>query len=136
MGGLSATRLYASSIAIVSGIYSLAGPAYVLLGVRGMMGQALGIGGWIMVAVGVLVLAHGVVLLSPYAERLGRSSGALMVIWAAIMLLNQFLTGAMPRAMESSMLTQLGWDPGMVALAVLMLMSGFIMLRPPTEESM
>jgi hypothetical protein len=136
MGGLPATRLYGSSIAIVSGIYSVAGPLSVQLGARGMMGPALGIGGWVMMAVGVLVLAHGVVLLSPYAARLGRSSGALMVIWAAIMLLNQFLTSVMPGTMGPSMTTLMSWDPGMVAIAVLMLISGLIMLQRPADASM
>jgi len=136
MGGLSATRLYASSIAIVSGIYSLAGPAYGLLGMRGMMGQALEFGGWVMAVVGVLVIAHGVVLLSSYAARLGRSSGALMVLWATIMLLNQFVAGAMTGTLGPSMMRQMSWDPGMVAIAVLMLISGLIMLRRPADASM
>ena len=131
MGGLTATRLYASSIAIVSGVYSLAGPVLILFDAPGLMDEGLGLSGWIMAGLGIIVLIHGIVLLTPYAERLDRASGALMLVWAVIMLVNQFVL-----ATASSMMARMGWDPGMVAMAILMLISGLIMLRRPSEMSM
>lgn len=126
--GTGPTRWYAASIAVVSGLYSV-GSAVGLWGepVTGMDGMAgMGVAGWVMLAVGVVVLAHGVVLLTPAAERLGRLSGPLMVVWAVVMLANQ-LVGAMGDAMASRM----GIDAGMVAVAILMLVSGIIMIARP-----
>lgn len=110
------TRLYASAIALVSGIYSV-GSA--IAGAMGMMPLSDSV----MLLVGVVVIAHGIVLLTPLAERLGRTSGPLMIVWAAIMLANQLLTATTSGSMMVS------WDAGMVALAVLMLASGVIMSR-------
>lgn len=110
------TRLYASAIALVSGIYSV-GSA--IAGGMGMMP----INSSVMLLVGVVVIAHGIVLLTPLAERLGRASGPLMIVWAAIMLANQLLSATMSGSMMAS------WDAGMVAVAVLMLASGLIMSR-------
>lgn len=120
----SATRLYASSIAIVSGIYAIGSALLAVVGapMRTDPDAALGIGGWIMLSIGIVVLVHGIVLLIPVADRLGRTSGWLMVVWAAIMLLDQWLLG-----MGSSMMG-MGADAGMVAIAVLMLLSGLIMI--------
>ena len=113
------TRLYATAIAVVSGLYSIASA----------LGDSMGsmpLSGSIMLVVGIVVLLHGMVLLSPAAERLGRASGPLMVLWAAIMLGNQALA-----AMTSpgSMMGAMSWDGGMVAIAALMLASGLIMIR-------
>lgn len=76
-----------------------------------------------MLLVGVVVIAHGIVLLTPLAGRIGRASGPLMIVWAAIMLANQLLTATMSRSMMASC------DAGMVALAAVMLASGVIMSR-------
>jgi uncharacterized membrane protein len=38
--------------------------------------------------------------------------------------------------MGPSMTTLMSWDPGMVAIAVLMLISGLIMLQRPADASM
>jgi hypothetical protein len=106
-------RLYGATIALVSGIYSLASA----------FGDGTGMmptNDSIMVLVGVVVIAHGAVLLTPIAERLGAVSGPLMIVWAAIMLANQLVA-----AMSDSMMAS--WDGGMVALALLMLASGVIM---------
>ena len=95
---------------------------------------------WIMGLLGVVVLVHGAILLTGYAERLGRASGPLMIVYAVVMLLNQTLLGTgmmddgsgmgMSGGMGgSAMTTGMGWDAGMVALAVLMLVSGIIMTR-------
>ena len=112
------TRLYASAIALVSGMYST-GSA-----IAGGM-STMPMGDSVMLLVGIVVIAHGVVLLMPLAERLGRASGPLMIVWAAIMLANQLLATTMSGSMMVS------WDAGMVALAGLMSASGFIMsLRP------
>lgn len=110
------TRLYASAIALVAGLYSI-GSA--IGDGTGMMPMSTGV----MLIVGIVVLVHGVVLLTALAARLGRASGPLMVLWAAIMLGNQ----ALAATISSSMMAP--WDAGMVAVAVLMLASGLIMAR-------
>lgn len=115
------TRLYASAIALVSGIYSI-GSA--IAGGMGMMPMNSSV----MLLVGIAVIVHGIVLLTPLAERLGRASGPLMIVWAAIMLANQLLA----TTMSSSIMVS--WDAGMAAVAVLMLASGLIMSR--SRESM
>lgn len=112
------THLYASAIAVVSGMYSI-GSA-----VAGSMGS-MPVSDSVMLVVGVVVLAHGLVLLTPAAERLGRASGPLMILWAAIMLGNQ----ALAASSDESMMRTMSWDGGMVAIAVLMLASGLIMSR-------
>jgi hypothetical protein len=112
-------RLYGAAIAIVSGTYSV---------VSATIGMGpMGVGGLVMLVVGILVLAHGVALLTTAAAVLGRASGPLMIVWAAIMLLNQLLTATLPGwTMGGSM----RWDGGMVAIALIMLASGLIMSRP------
>lgn len=59
MGTGSATRLYASSIAIVSGLYSIGPAAWPMMSTPMMTDAALGIGGWIMLGLGIVVLVHG-----------------------------------------------------------------------------
>ncbi len=112
------TRLYASAIAVVSGIYSLAAATTDGMG-------SMPMGDSVMLVIGVIVLVHGVVLLTPLANRLGRASGALMLLWAAIMLANQ----AFAASAGTPMMGEASWDGGMVAIATLMLASGLIMLR-------
>ena len=115
---VSNTRLYGASIALASGLYSL----WSATGAPQMAASS-----WLMLVLGVV--AHGVVLLTPYAERLGRASGPLMIAYAAMMLLNQALlgTGTMDDGSGMGMGGGMGWDAGMVALAGLMLVSGLIM---------
>lgn len=110
------TRLYASAIALVSGIYSIRSA---VTGGMGMMPMSDSV----MLLIGIVVIAHGIVLLTPLAEHLGRTSGPLMIVWAVVMLANQLLAATMSDAMMAE------WDAGMVALAVLMLASGLIMRR-------
>jgi hypothetical protein len=113
------TRLYAAAIAVVSGIYSIASA----------FGDGTGsmpMGDSIMLIVGVVVLLHGIVLLTAAAERLGRASGPLMILWSAIMLANQALAAI---TSSGSMMGTMSWDAGMVAIAILMLASGLIMGR-------
>ncbi len=131
MGRISDTRLYASSIAIVSGVYAIGSVALDLAAAPMMtdVTATLGIGGWIMLAIGVVVLVHGVLLLTPAADQMRRISGPLMILWAAIMLLDQWLLG-----MTSSMMG-MGADAGMIAVAVLMLASGLIMMRSATPDA-
>ncbi|WP_458207908.1 hypothetical protein [Haladaptatus sp. NG-SE-30] len=131
----STTRQYGAAIALVSGLYSLVAAT----NGSGMMGSNSGL---LMTILGIFVVIHGVVLLTPYASRLGNASGPLMVGYSLLMLLNQILVGTtgsmnwgmgggmgtgMDGGMDSSMTTGMGWDLGMVALAVLMLISGIIM---------
>lgn len=112
------TRLYAAAIAVVSGLYST-------VAAFGDGMAAMPMSDSIMLIVGVVVLLHGIVLLTPAAERLGRASGPLMLLWAAIMLGNQ----ALAVASDESMMGAMSPDAGMVAIAVLMLASGLIMSR-------
>lgn len=107
---------------------------------------ALGIGGVIMVVVGLIVLVHGIVLLTPLSAGIARVSGPLMILWALVMLGNQVLLGAQPgwgmgasmsgSGMGGMMASGVGWDPGMVAIAVLMLASGLIMSRQRSTGGM
>ena len=141
----STTRQYGATIAIVSGLYSLIS----VTGGDGMMGTN---SGWLMLLLGIVVVVHGVVLLTPYSSRLGAASGPLMIAYSLLMLLNQALVGTtgsmnwgmgggmgmgtgMNGGMGSTMTAGIAWDLGMVALAVLMLVSGVIMTNRSTEKS-
>jgi len=146
---VSNTRLYGASIAFASGLYSLWSAS---------MATRMGTGGWLMLLVGIVVLVHGVVLLTDYADRLGSSSGPLMIGYSVVMLLNQALfgtgllggmgTGSMNGGMTggsgmnggtmggSTISAGMGWDAGMVFLALLMLVSGVIMTRDRDSNGM
>ena len=110
-------RLYGGAIGIVSGSYSIASA------VAGME-ATLPVDRSVMLVIGVVVLVHGILLLTPAAQRLGRSSGPLMVLWAAIMIGNELL-----RMRSGGPMIAMTWDGGMIALAILMLTSGLIMTR-------
>ena len=141
------TRQYGAAIALVSGVYSLLSAT----GGTGMMSSNSGL---LMALLGVVVVVHGVVLLTPYASRLGNASGPLMIGYSLVMLLNQALVGVtgsvnwgmgsgmgsgmnggMSGGMGSSMTAGMGWDLGMVALAVLMLISGVIMTNRRNDST-
>ncbi len=113
------SRLYASAIAIVSGSYSIAAALVDSMGSMPMSDS-------VMLVLGIIVLGHGVALLTPLADRFGGASGPLMLLWAAVMLGNQALTAT---SASAPMMNGASWDGGMVAIAVLMLASGLIMLR-------
>lgn len=124
---VSNTRLYGAAIALASGLYSLWGAS---------MATRMGTSAWIMAILGIIVVVHGVVLLTAYADRLGTASGPLMIVYAIIMLLNQALVGTGVTADDpgmgmatDGMMHAMTWDPGMVMLALLMLASGLIMTR-------
>lgn len=134
---VSNTRLYGAAIAFASGLYSL----WSASSASGMVTSS-----WLMGSLGVIVIVHGAVLLTDYADRLGSASGPLMVVYAVVMLLNQALlgTGMMDDGSRmgtgggmggSGMTAGMGWDAGMVALAVLMLISGLIMTRDTTMDT-
>ncbi|MFC6787199.1 hypothetical protein ACFQFH_15405 [Halobaculum halobium] len=143
----STTRLYGAAIAITSGVYSLVAASVGggMMGSTGTMGSTgIGAAGWVMLAIGVVVVVHGVVLLTPAADRLGSASGPLMIAYSLVMLLLQALgatgmTGSMGMTggtsggmgtmggMGSTATAGMGWDLGMVALAALMLFSGIVM---------
>lgn len=135
-GMVSDTQLYGSVIAITSGIYSLWSASTT---------PQLMTGNLVMLIVGIVVLIHGGVLLTRYADRLENASGPLMMGYAVIMLLNQLLLGTgvlrtsgmgMQSGMGPSQMTVgMGWDAGMVFLAVLMLASGLIMTRNQSMHS-
>ncbi|WP_254767478.1 hypothetical protein [Salinilacihabitans rarus] len=137
------TRQYGAAIALTSGLYSLISAT----GGNGMMGSTSGL---LMTVLGFVVVIHGVVLLTPYASRLGNASGPLMIGYSLVMLLNQALvatTGSMNwgmgggmetgmnGGMGSGMTAGMAWDLGMVALAVLMLISGVIMTNRSGSET-
>ena len=143
------TRQYGAVIALVSGLYSLVSAT----GGGGMMGMRLS-SGLLMALLGIVVVVHGVLLLTPYADRLGSTSGPLMIAYSLLMLLNQALVGAtgsmnwgmdggmgpgmdgrMNGGMGSGMTTGMGWDLGMGALAVLMLISGIIMTNRRSDDT-
>lgn len=126
-------RLYGGSIAVVSGLYSL------FLGTGGGMAAT----DWVMVLLGPVVLVHGVALFA-VPGRLGESSGPAMVVYAVVMLLTQAVMASMDGGgmgmdggtgdgMSGGMATA-GVDPGMVAVAVLMLASGIIMWSQASME--
>ena len=127
---VSTTRLYGSVIAFVSGGYS----CYLAT-----TGDSMSTAAWGMLALGAVVIIHGIALLTP-AARLGSASGPLMIVYAAVMLLNQLwmesrTTGSNMAEMGEETMGQpamdgamaAGADPGMVAIAALMLASGIIM---------
>lgn len=128
------TRLYGAAIGVVSGGYSLWSAS---------VATAMGAGGWLMALLGVVVLVHGVLLLTDAADRIGDASGPLMIAYSVLMLLNQALLGSglmdgmgmmdgggtMGGTGMDGTMAGMGWDPGMVALATLMLVSGAIMSR-------
>lgn len=132
---VSSVRLYGSAIAVVSGAYSV----YLATSGLGMPTSA-----WFMLALGVVVFVHGVALLTPLATKFAAASGPLMLGYAALMLANQLLMalrdpaspggGGMDGGMGGSGMSDagaaaggMGWDAGMVAIALLMLASGAIM---------
>lgn len=132
---VSNTRQYGAAIAFASGLYSIWSAS---------MASRMVASSWFMAVLGVVVLVHGAVLLTDFADRLGGASGPLMIAYAAAMLLNQALlgTGMMDDGSSgmnggmggsgmggSSMTAGMGWDAGMVALAALMLVSGILMTR-------
>lgn len=134
---VSNTRLYGATIAFASGLYSLWSAS---------MASRMVAGSWLMGLLGVIVIVHGAILLTGYADRLGGASGPLMVVYAVVMLLNQALVGTgmmdtgsgmgMSDGMGGGgMTTGMGWDAGMVALAALMLVSGIIMTRDTTMDA-
>lgn len=131
---VSNTRLYGAAIAFASGLYSLWSAS---------TASRMTASGWLMALLGVVVVVHGAVLLTDYADRLGDASGPLMIVYAVVMLLNQALLGmgmmddgsgmgANGGMGGSGVTAGMGWDAGMVALAVLMLVSGVIMTRGGT----
>ncbi|MFD1599650.1 hypothetical protein [Halobellus rarus] len=129
---ISNTRIYGAAIAFASGLYSLWSAS---------MATRMTTSGWIMGLLGVVVLLHGAVLLTDYADRLGAASGPLMIAYSLVMLLNQALLGtgmmnggamggsAMGMNGGSTVTAGMGWDAGMAVLAALMLVSGVIMAR-------
>jgi hypothetical protein len=131
---ISTMRLYGATIGIVSGAYS---------GYLSVTGASMSLGAWFMLGLGAVVLIHGIVLLTPLADRLGGASGPLMLVYSVLMLLNQLrmatgrgsttrmdtgmgdMTGGMGGTSGGT--AMMGTDAGMVAIAVLMLASGLIM---------
>ena len=118
---MSAMRLYGSVIAIVSGGYSF---------YLSTAGTAMNTSAWFMLALGLVVIVHGVLLLTPLASWLRAGSGIAMIVYSVLMLLNQgwMWTMGTPMGMVGGAMTRsMGWNPGMIAITALMLISGIIM---------
>ncbi len=94
----------------------------------------------------VLVLFEGAVLLTENADRLGDASGPKMIGYSVVMALDQALLGT--RMMDDgsgmglssgmggpTMTAGMGWDAGMVTLAVFELVSGLIIFPGNRTES-
>jgi hypothetical protein len=125
--GVTTTRLYGSAIAIVSGLYAI----YLSTTGMAMTGSA-----WFMLALGIVVFVHGALLLTPVARRMGSASGPLMIAYAVLMLAHQaWLAWMRPEPGPMPMDRGMGWDVGMVAIALLMLVSGLIMASAAGDRS-
>ncbi|MFB6197920.1 MAG: hypothetical protein ABEI52_06585 [Halobacteriaceae archaeon] len=148
---LSTMRLYGSAIAIVSGTYSILSGSFGIGMVEGgMMGMTpSGGAGMVMVLVGIIVLVHGIVLLTPLAQLIRAASGPLMLAYAILMLLIQAWVGLSMNAgmgpdnemmsgsrMIAPITADMGLNIGMVAIAILMFISGLIMTVRSENEVM
>lgn len=103
--------IFGGTLAIVSGVYSF------LMGSTAMSPSLL------PTVLGIIVFVHGTLLLfSPTSiSKFSRESGLLMMLYSIIMLTNQVILQL------TSMMTA-GWDLGMLSLAILMLVSGRLMV--------
>lgn len=139
-------RLYGGAIGVVSGLYAILIPGAELLDMAGADSSAtLSVGDWVMLAVGAAALIHGILLFTPLAADMGGISGPLMLVWATIMVGNQALVATvadwgmdgsgMGGGMDGAMSSSMGWDPGMVAIGILMFISGLIMMGRGSGES-
>lgn len=124
----TASRWYGGLIAVVAGFYAISMAAW---------GPMLGIVDWFMLVLGGVVLGHGVALFGRFSPSIDASSGVFMIIYSVLMLLGQVWAGVFGGTRMGSMGGQMGlmtmgwstmaWDPGMTALAVVMLGSGIVM---------
>lgn len=136
-------RMYGGAIGVVSGLYAILMAGADLVDVpRTDSMEAPGIGGWVMLAVGVAALIHGILLFTPVATGMGGVSGPLMLLWATVMVGNQVLAASVAdwgmagtgMGMEGADSNLMEWDPGMVAIGVLMFISGLIMIGRRSGE--
>lgn len=128
---LTPTRQYGAAIALTSGLYSL----------FAMDGGMASMAGTVMVVIGAIAVVHGVVLLTPVADRLGNASGLLMIGYSLVMLVTQAVVMGSDGSMtdmgmgtSSQMGEMMAFDAGMVMLAALMLVSGLIMTQAGETE--
>tara|TARA_A100001037_G_scaffold275260_1_gene273646 strand:- start:4811 stop:5176 length:366 start_codon:yes stop_codon:yes gene_type:complete len=110
----SSEMIYGGTIAIVSGIYSF------LMGYSVPNMSSLGLS----TILGAIVFVHGALLLfSPDSiSKFSRESGLIMMFYAILMLTDQVFV-----QFTSMMMAE--WDIGMISLAILMLVSGRIMVN-------
>lgn len=121
---ISTMRLYGAVIAFGSGGYAVA------VGSTGQTASAT-----VMWLLGAIVVIHGALLLTDWVTRIGTASGPLMIAYAVLMLSNQAWmatmtpSGTMDGGMNPGPMATagMGWDLGMVTLALVMLASGVIM---------
>ena len=104
--------IYGGTLAIVSGIYSF------LMGSSSAMSPSL-----LATILGSIVFIHGAILLfSPHSiSKFSRESGLLMMLYGILMLTNQVI-------LQLTSMMMANWDIGMLSLAILMLVSGRLMV--------
>lgn len=143
MNEVPTIRLYGGAIGVVSGLYAILMAGAELVDVAGTdFMEVLGIGGWVMLAVGLAALIHGILLFTPVAAGMSGVSGPLMLLWATVMVGNQVLMATVGdwgmagsgMGMEGADSSSMEWDPGMVAVGVLMFISGLIMIGRRSGE--
>lgn len=103
----STMHLYGGAIGVVSGTYSLV-PGMNMMNAMPLLSSLIGLA----------ALAHGILLFTAHADRIDRYNGPLMVAYAAGMLLVSSTAWMQPMREMT----------GMVPLALLMLVSGLIMM--------
>ena len=124
------SRWYGGLVAVVAGIYAIAMAAW---------GPGMSYADWFLLVVGGVVFGHGVALVGGFSRRLDATSGALLVGYALVLVLSQAWLGvrddsplqqgtlSSPSVHRELGWSTLPWDPGLVALAIVLLGSGVIM---------
>ncbi len=143
MGDISTMRLYGGVIAIVSGIYSLLSAIIGMMANSSMdmgMTNGLEVSMWAMILLGLIVLVHGVILLTPFVSVISSLSGPLMIFYSVLMLSNQAFLGITSNLQRisigmSSPNMEMTLDIGMVAIALLMFISGLIMITHKEDNT-
>lgn len=111
-------RLYASAIAIVSGLHGI----YVTT-----TGVQMTANAWFMLAVGLLVTMHGLILLTPRAPG-PLASGVRMIVYGVIMIADPILVATRQGVPGGPLSADPIASMGTIAFGVLLLVSGAIMV--------
>lgn len=137
MRSTDSSRWYGGLIAVVAGIYAVSMAAW---------GPGMSYADWFMLVLGGVVLGHGIALFGRFSRSLDAASGVLMIVYSVLMLLGQGWMGAMnggpmmggtmggPMVHDGMGWSTMPWDPGMTALALVMLGSGIVMTATNRES--